>query len=449
MDFAQLPPEINSGLMYSGPGAGPLLAAAAAWNGLAAELRSAAASFGSAITGVGDAGWQGPAASSMLAAAAPQLAWLSGTAGRAELAAGQALAAVSAYETAFAETVPPPVIAANRALLLQLLATNFLGQNTPAIADVEAQYGEMWAQDAAAMYGYALASAAASTLPPFEPAKPATDPAGLARQAAATAQAAGTGAGDRAQGLGAAPQSMSTLAAGTNNPPPANPGFSLGGISLNPEGDGLVIGGPLGDLLEGLTGSQTLDASTPFDAFIRLISPTRLFTTSFKDIQGIAQGMMPAAKSAGEGVAKAAEAVLPAAVPGAGLGSLGSLGSIGGSVGKGGIDRRIVGPGFVGERGPHAALGRRGAQRGHDSRRRRARRQRGGRGADDARRCRGPRRGCPLRRSPLRFQTHGHRSTAGRRMIRRIRRAGRRAAADTPARRAPSPAAVPPAPGDR
>ena len=334
LDFAQLPPEINSGLMYSGPGAGPLLAAAAAWNGLAAELRSAAASFGSAITGVGDAGWQGPAASSMMAAAAPQLAWLSGTAGRAELAAGQALAAVSAYETAFAETVPPPVIAANRALLLQLLATNFLGQNTPAIADVEAQYGEMWAQDAAAMYGYALASAAASTLPPFEPAKPATDPAGLARQAAATAQAAGTGAGDRAQGLGAAPQSMSTLAAGTNNPPPANPGFSLGGISLNPEGDGLVIGGPLGDLLEGLTGSQTLDASTPFDAFIRLISPTRLFTTSFKDIQGIAQGMMPAAKSAGEGVAKAAEAVLPAAVPGAGLGSLGSLGSIGGSVGK-------------------------------------------------------------------------------------------------------------------
>nr|AJK76516.1 hypothetical protein RC58_16990 [Mycobacterium avium subsp. paratuberculosis] len=276
------------------------------------------------ITGVGDAGWQGPAASSMMAAAAPQLAWLSGTAGRAELAAGQALAAVSAYETAFAETVPPPVIAANRALLLQLLATNFLGQNTPAIADVEAQYGEMWAQDTAAMYGYALASAAASTLPPFEPAKPATDPAGLA-------QAAGTGAGDSAQGLGAAPQPMSTLAAGTNNPPPANPGFSLGGISLNPEGDGLVIGGPLGDLLEGLTGSQTLDASTPFDAFIRLISPTRLFTTSFKDIQGIAQGMMPAAKSAGEGVAKAAEAVLPAAVPGAGLGS---LGSIGGSVGK-------------------------------------------------------------------------------------------------------------------
>ena len=42
-----------------------------------------------------------------------------------------------------------------------------LGQNTPAIATTEAHYAEMWAQDAAAMYGYAGSSAAASTLTPF------------------------------------------------------------------------------------------------------------------------------------------------------------------------------------------------------------------------------------------------------------------------------------------
>lgn len=38
LDFGALPPEINSGRMYAGPGSGPLLAAAAAWDALAAEL---------------------------------------------------------------------------------------------------------------------------------------------------------------------------------------------------------------------------------------------------------------------------------------------------------------------------------------------------------------------------------------------------------------------------
>ncbi|WP_252159672.1 PPE domain-containing protein, partial [Mycobacterium tuberculosis] len=41
-------------------------------------------------------------------------------------------------------------VVANRALLVALVATNFFGQNTPAIAATEAQYAEMWAQDAAA-----------------------------------------------------------------------------------------------------------------------------------------------------------------------------------------------------------------------------------------------------------------------------------------------------------
>ena len=59
-------------------------------------------------------------------------------------------------------TVPPPVIAANRSLLAALVATNFFGQNTPAIAATEIQYAEMWAQDAVAMYGYAASSASAT-----------------------------------------------------------------------------------------------------------------------------------------------------------------------------------------------------------------------------------------------------------------------------------------------
>ena len=167
MDFATLPPEVNSGLMYAGPGSGPIIAAAASWDSLATEVYSAANDYGSVISGLTSGPWRGPASASMVAAAAPYLSWMNATAAQAEQAANQAKAAASAYETAFTATVPPPVIVANRTLLASLVSTNILGQNTPAIAATEAHYAEMWAQDAAAMYGYAGSSLAASTLAPF------------------------------------------------------------------------------------------------------------------------------------------------------------------------------------------------------------------------------------------------------------------------------------------
>jgi PPE-repeat protein len=194
MDFAALPPEINSGRMYSGPGSGPMLAAAAAWDGLADELHSAAVSYGSEIANLIDGPWLGPASASMAAAATAQVEWLTATAAQAEQTATQATAAAGAYESAFAMTVPPPVIAANRSLLMSLVATNILGQNTPAIAITEAQYAQMWAQDAAAMYGYAGASASSTTLTPFTAPVSPTNPGGLASQAAAVAHATGTSA---------------------------------------------------------------------------------------------------------------------------------------------------------------------------------------------------------------------------------------------------------------
>ncbi|OBH41961.1 PPE family protein [Mycobacterium mantenii] len=199
MDFGALPPEINSGRMYSGPGCGSMLAASAAWDGLAADLHSTAASYQSVIWDLAGAAWLGPASVAMTAAAAPYVAWLTTTAALCEQAATQATAAAAAYEAAFAMTVPPPMIAANRAQLMSLIATNFLGQNTPAIAATEAQYGEMWAQDAGAMYEYAGASAAASALPPFTPPPPTTNPAGAAGQVAAVAYASATPAGTATQ----------------------------------------------------------------------------------------------------------------------------------------------------------------------------------------------------------------------------------------------------------
>jgi PPE-repeat protein len=179
MDFAALPPEVNSGRMYAGPGSGPMITAAASWDSVATEVSSAAGDYGSVISDLTSGPWRGPASTSMVAAAAPYVSWMNATAAQAEQAANQAKAAASAYETAFAATVPPPVIVANRTLLASLVATNILGQNTPAIATTEAHYAEMWAQDAAAMYGYAGSSAAATTLTPFAQ-PPATTTVGQA-----------------------------------------------------------------------------------------------------------------------------------------------------------------------------------------------------------------------------------------------------------------------------
>ena len=192
LDFGLLPPEVNSGRMYSGPGPGPLLAAAEAWDSLASDLGFASAGYGSTLSELTSGSWTGPTSSAMMAAVTPYVDWLSTTAAQAEETANQARAAVAAYEAAFAMTVPPPAIAANRSLLMALIATNFFGQNTPAIAATEALYVEMWAQDAAAMYSYAAASATASQVTPFVAPAQTANQDGVSNQADAVAKAAAT-----------------------------------------------------------------------------------------------------------------------------------------------------------------------------------------------------------------------------------------------------------------
>jgi PPE-repeat protein len=214
LDFGALPPEINSGRMYVGAGAGPMLAAAAAWDELAAELHSTAASYGSTIESLAVGPWTGPSSIAMAAAAAPYVQWMSATGLQAELAATQAKLAAGAYEAAFAATVPPPIIAANRSQLATLVATNLLGQNTPAIAATEAHYMEMWAQDAAAMYAYAGSSATSSQLPPFTEPPQTTNDSNSQMQTAAVAQSSTTSGTNAATQLSSnAVQSLATTAA--------------------------------------------------------------------------------------------------------------------------------------------------------------------------------------------------------------------------------------------
>jgi PPE-repeat protein len=201
MFYAAFPPEINSGRMYTGAGSGPLIAAATAWDELATELQSASDSYTSLISSLTSGPWLGPTSLNMAAAITPYVTWMQTTAAQAAETANQAIAAASAYETAFAAHVPPAEIAANRSQLASLVASNIIGQNNAAIAATEVEYGEMWAQDALAMDTYAGSSAAATKLTPFTPAPQVTNPGGLASQAAATAQAASTSAGTAAQTL--------------------------------------------------------------------------------------------------------------------------------------------------------------------------------------------------------------------------------------------------------
>jgi PPE-repeat protein len=180
MNFGTLPPETNSERMYSGPGAGSMIEAATIWDGLAAQLHAMVADYG-AVTAKLACVWPGPAAMAITRAAAPYLAWLSASGAQAEQTAARAKAAARAYDSAFAAVVPPPVIEANRARRASLASTNCLGQTSPAIADTEADYEQMWARDADAMYAYARASADASALTRFSSPPCATGPAGSAR----------------------------------------------------------------------------------------------------------------------------------------------------------------------------------------------------------------------------------------------------------------------------
>jgi PPE-repeat protein len=308
VDFGALPPEINSGRMYAGAGSGPLLAAAAAWDGVASELSTAASFYRSTVLELAGGPWLGPSSRSMAAAVTPYVAWMDATASQAEQTANQARAAAAAYEAAFIAHVPPPLIAANRALLMSLVATNILGQNTPAIAATETQYAEMWAQDAAAMYGYAGASAQATTLTPFTSPAQDTNPSGTGAQAAAVASATGTSTGTAQNTLSAALFTQATgmlqsLASGA----PTNPMAMAVSILNSPMINSYET---LNNLIGGYTGGYT---GMSFTAGGALLLGAPMAAT------GMMKGLA-AATAAAPPAAAASSTTTVSAVPGGALG---------------------------------------------------------------------------------------------------------------------------------
>ena len=264
MDFGVYPPEVNSGRMYAGTGCGPLLAAAQAWAALADELSTASGAYASVVSWLTAGPWAGPASASMAAAAAGHVDWLSATAAWAEQTATRATAAVAAYEAAFAMTVPPPVIAANRSLLAALVVTNFFGQNTAAIAATEAQYGQMWAQDAMAMYTYAGSSAAATALTPLPFPQPNSAPGASAVQAAAVGQALSAQAGHVQSILSGGPQAIAAVPAALQSM--ATPALALPALALPSQTVFDTVGALIVTFISGPADALLLSVDVPLSA---------------------------------------------------------------------------------------------------------------------------------------------------------------------------------------
>ncbi len=317
LDYGALPPEINSGRIWAGPGSASLQASAVAWQALAAQLGSWAAAVQAALDALTGDVWQGPSSLTMAASAAPYVVWMMATAAQCEQAAAAAASAATAFEAAHAGVVPPPLIEANRNLLITLVNTNFMGVNSGAIAATEGEYDQMWGQDAAVMYGYSAdAAGLTGTLIPFTPPAPMADPGGVAGQAAAVAQAGGQAAGQAGQHAAEAAQQSAALPAGMD---------SSTMLSMGPQLMGMVP-----QLLQGLAQPAMQGFSAPLQSMGQvqsLLSPFLSMVSNPGMLGGLGAGTAGPAALGGLG----------AGLPGVGGAGGGGLGAV--SAGLGGAGR--------------------------------------------------------------------------------------------------------------
>ncbi|KQH79439.1 MULTISPECIES: PPE family protein [Mycobacterium] len=328
VDYGMLPPEINSARIYAGPGAASLVSAAVAWNNVAADFAAAASGHRSVIEALTSGPWLGPASAKLVSSVSPFITWLSNSSEQAAETATQAAAAAAAYERAFAGSVPPPLITANRAMLQQLIATNLLGQNSSAISMLEAQYGEFWAQDAGAMYNYAGSASAATNLRPLAAPADAVDPLGFLDQGIGAFKAAGSGVQTQLNNLGATVGPRVSDVVKTLSTPLNGQGAAIDAW--------IVANTPLDDIVP----LYSKYISPYINSVAALTQSTQTIgqnTSGFTGLAGIANTLNKDAAAAAKAAASAAAEAAPAAAAAAGqaAGNLGAgLGGVAGSLGK-------------------------------------------------------------------------------------------------------------------
>jgi len=211
MDFGILPPEVTSALIHAGPGAWSWIEAATMWQELSIELEQAASGYTTELSWLSTT-WHGPSSQAIAQAFEPYLAWLHLTAQQCQEIATSVEVMTAAFESTHWTVVHPSLVAANRARLATLLATNFFGINYPAIAETEAEYHAMWVNNSAAMVRYAATSAGAVRQPTFSSPPQVANPSGTANQQAAVSNAALLASGNAGTNVGTnAPNASSSL----------------------------------------------------------------------------------------------------------------------------------------------------------------------------------------------------------------------------------------------
>jgi len=181
-DAAAVPPELNHSMMVAGDLGESLVQAAAGYESVADMLLAELTAMSLNTSTTAMVAWQGPGgviyemtAAKFCAVCAAASAWV-------RIGQIQAAEVAAAHAAALDIMIPAAVCLTNRTTQAGLIASNIIGQNTPAIIGLEAQYDDFWVTNATARTGYgqvvSTALGALGAPPPLAPMAP--DPAGPA-----------------------------------------------------------------------------------------------------------------------------------------------------------------------------------------------------------------------------------------------------------------------------
>lgn len=190
------PPEVNAGRWEAGSGPETWLAASTAWTAYAEIVQGVMAGLMAEIGMMTSTSIIGTASVAMAVSSIPFFAWLATMEGMALIHAAATAMVAESWATNTAGIIPELVVNQNRVSEATAEATNFMGCNTPLIAELNREYAQFWTQNGTSMMTYDDAVTVA-TAPKMAPPPPPLSSMGQA--AALSAGQIGKAAGQSAQ----------------------------------------------------------------------------------------------------------------------------------------------------------------------------------------------------------------------------------------------------------